>query len=207
MALLVSAGLAQAGVISTTQPNQDFKGQVTPGYEVGGGFGQRADVVLDISGRQTFDPLGDSSNTVVLFDFAVALGAPSGTPVSFNGIGWDTFQEALGLSWLSEMRIAFGPSSGPVAATLRTGAGNNPGTGSFSNPVIDFSAVPLPNVSLPDGILRIEFFDSFDDAPDAVDGIYTSGSTLTLRGEVIPTPAGAALLGLGGLLAARRRRA
>jgi hypothetical protein len=162
---------------------------------------------LDISGRQTFDPLGDSSNTVVLFDFAVALGSPSGTPVSFNGVGWNTIQEALGASWLSEMRIAFGPSSGPVAVTLRTGSPNTPGTGSFSSPVIDFSSVPLPNVSLPDGILRIEFYDSFDDVPDAVDGVYLAGSSLTLRGEVVPAPAGAALLGLGSLLAARRRRA
>jgi uncharacterized protein (TIGR03382 family) len=50
------------------------------------------------------------------------------------------------------------------------------------------------------GTYTISVFDSFDDFGD--DGIFNTESTITL----IPAPGAAALLGLGGLAATRRRR-
>ncbi len=63
------------------------------------------------------------------------------------------------------------------------------------SPIADIRANGDPNIS-PNGTFRIsEFFDGNDFFP------------VQFTGEVVPAPASAALLGLAGLVAARRRRA
>ncbi|CAN0594277.1 unnamed protein product, partial [Laminaria digitata] len=58
-----------------------------------------------------------------------------------------------------------------------------------------------------DGILDINFFESFDDVAGEIDATYLAGSTITIVGQgIVPAPASLALIGLGGLAAGRRRR-
>jgi hypothetical protein len=53
-----------------------------------------------------------------------------------------------------------------------------------------------------DGLVFLTLYDSFVD--DTIDHVYGAGSTVTVT--FIPAPGAAALLGLGGLVAVRRRR-
>lgn len=212
VALLVSAGLANAAVISSSSVTQQYKGQAMSGTQVGGGFGQRVGVPVSLAGQSSWDAVGDASNAVILVDIAAALGASSGTPCVVSGLSWDviiatTLAGPFGGSWFSEARIGFGTSASPNQINLAPGAGNSGGTQAFAGGPVLFSSVPLPDISLPDGVLRIELFETFDDSNDEVDANYVGNSSVTLEASVVPAPAGAALLGLGGLLAARRRRA
>lgn len=164
-------------------------------------------VVVDISGANTWDPVSDPSNEIRIIDIAAAAGLPSGTPVIMNGIGWNTNQTAFGSSWLSEMGMYFDDNIAPDLSGLflRPGAGSNfPGTASFSSPVIKLADVLIPDVVLPNGLLRLEFYESFDDIADTIDGTFNPGSTVTV--QIVPAPGALALLGLAGLVGGRRRR-
>lgn len=145
-----------------------------------------------------------------------ALGSPNNSVLSLNigagntitGIGWDVEVETVGASWLSEPVFRFADSTGADAGLFLTvGAGNDaPGTMMFSSGgVLDLSDNGIPNITLADGILQIELFEGYDDVPGAVDAFLTGSLTLGLLNE-IPAPGAAALFGLGGLAAARRRR-
>ena len=77
----------------------------------------------------------------------------------------------VGASWLSEAQISF---QGDVFLTV--GADDFPGSGSYSSGgVILLADVGIPNIGIVDGSMPIEFFEGFDDVPDAVDAIYTDG--------------------------------
>lgn len=182
---------------------------VTPGQAVQGRQG--AQVQIDISGTQSWDVLGDPSNTVMLIDLAAALGKPAGSQVVMNGIGYHTVQSTVGASWLSEMRMYFDDNVAPDLSGLFLTPGfatGSPGTGTYdSGGVLKLADVAIPDIVLPNGILRIEFYEGFDDVADAVDGNYLTGSVLTIQTtNTAPAPGALALLGLAGLVGGRRRR-
>lgn len=155
-------------------------------------------IQVPVAGIESRDAQGAGGNVVVNLN----LGA--GTIV--NGIGWNVVLTAEGESWQSEMAVGFG-SGGTTFINLRPGAGvNSPGQGAFtSNGIIKLSTVPLPDmVVAADGILRLEFFETFDDVAGVRDGIWKSGF---INLQIVPTPGAASLFGLAGLAAARRRRA
>ena len=111
-------------------------------------------------------------------------------------------------SYLSEAAVAFGSTTNFNAIsyplTLTPGFGDDfPGTQFYtSSGVIDLVNLGLDFSLDADGLLWLEFFETFDDFTDDWDGIWNG--TLTI--EVIPTPASFALLGFAGIAAARRRR-
>ena len=145
---------------------------------------------------------GDPDNLIVSLDLNALLGGAAGADAFLTGVAWDVTVTTEDPSWLSEASYNF---NGEIF--LAPGAGEDfPGTNSYSSGgIVDFSDNGIPDVLAAGGILNIEFFDSFDDFAGAVDAL--SSGTLTLAVDYkVPAPAGLAVLGLGGLAAARRRR-
>ena len=163
-------------------------------------------VVLDVTGAESWDAYGAASNDIWVIDAAAALGLPSGTAVTMNGIGWDVGITTVGGSFLSEARMYFDDNIAPDGVGLWLTPGyldGFAGSGFYYDPGIDLEDNGIPNVPLPDGLLRIEFNESYDDAAGAVDADYTATSTLTL--DLVPEPASLALIGLGAIVLIRRR--
>jgi hypothetical protein len=168
------------------------------------------DYSVDVTGIKSYAVFGDSLNEVRTLN----IGA-NGRVI---GIGWNVTLLANVPSFLSEMIVDFSPSTPPSTGTqfLQPGSGDFfSGTGSYtSSGVVDLIGLNLDFNVFADGILRMEFYESFNDptAPDGIDGIWQSG-TLTVRVEdtsapPVPLPAAAWLLlsGLGGLGVLGRRR-
>jgi hypothetical protein len=160
---------------------------------------QGLDLVFNVSGIQSLDGNGSPNNAVF---FIQAL---PGALV--DAVAWSVTLQALSPSWLSEMAVSFTNSSG-LGVNLRPGAGvNNSGTQSFSG------AASLADLGIAfnldsDGVLRLEFFETFVDFPGGADGVWQSG-TVTFGGIMpIPEPGtyGLMALGLLGVAAAARRR-
>lgn len=157
-----------------------------------------------LSDIATWDLVGDPDNLV----FDIDLGS-GGTPATMHGIGWDVSVATVGASWLSEARMYFDDNIAPDLSGLFLTPGiadGFPGTGSYSSGgIVDLSDNGIPDIVLPNGHLRLEFHESFDDVADAIDGYFLAGSTLTLDMTMVPAPGALALLGLGGLAIRRRR--
>ncbi|NNF17431.1 MAG: VPLPA-CTERM sorting domain-containing protein [Gammaproteobacteria bacterium] len=167
-------------------------------------------VSVDVTGIESWDAAGSPNNTVLSVDLAAELGLAPGSSVTIDGIGWDVVISSVGASWLSEMDVNIAVGN-PDAITLGVSGTTGPGTGeaNSSSGIVTLADVPLNDIVLSDGILVLEFFESYDDAADSIDGIWDSGF-IDFRAEatVVPIPAAFPLLltGLAGLFAARRRR-
>lgn len=160
--------------------------------------------VVDVSGAQSVNLLGESGNTVLMVDV--------GADAALESLQWDVTLEALAPSVLSEMQVSFGDASGASGLTL------TPGSQDFISGVARYTGLldlrPFALKAGADGWLRVEFSESFKDlAPGVAEGRWLTG---TLRFEtataaaVVPEPASAwlAVLGLGVVAgAARARRA
>jgi hypothetical protein len=207
------AGSVSAATISNTTPSYDTRtatvGGDLSGITVvstnsrGGGI-----VNIDLSGLTSNDGPGAFANTLVTTDIAAALGLASGTALEVDAIGWDVTIETIGLSWRSEAVITFEDADNPGALdaiNLTPGLGDDsPGTTNYSSGgLLNLADNGLGNIALTQGVLLNELFESYDDGPGA-DANYLQGSTITV--SIVPAPASAALLGLGGLAATRRRR-
>lgn len=193
LAIAAAAGAAQA---------KDNVQKLLEGKNTGiGGTTSRSIQYLsvDVTGTPSMDEYGSALNTVM----SANLGANS----HVIGIGWDVNLTALGASWLSELTVSFEDSAQSTGVFLRPGAGNDfPGTASFSSGgVVDLIGLGLDFNVGADGVLRMEFFEGYNDYVAAVDGWWNSG-TLTVQYDTIPAPGAMALAAGAGLLAARRRR-
>lgn len=165
-------------------------------------------VPFNVAGIQSWDAPGGANNHVAFVDLAAALGLPAGSQVTMTGVGWDVTLQAFGASWLSEIGVTFGPDNDIAQINLRPGAaqtntGGNQPVPFSSGGTIKFDSIPLPNIVLHNGILRMEFFESYDDAAGVIDGQWVSGALFI---QAVPAPGAMALLGFAGVAAARRRR-
>lgn len=169
----------------------------------------RAGISLNVNlgGANSWDALSTASNEVLLIDLGAMLGTP-GSAVTMTGIGWNTFLSTVGASWGSEARLYFDDNVAPDLSGLflRPNSSNAPVTNANDNSggIIKLAPNGIPDIVLPNGILRLELFESYDDVSGAIDANWLAGSTLTI--QVIPAPGATALFGLAGLAAARRRR-
>jgi hypothetical protein len=157
--------------------------------------------VVDLRNVASQGEKDGADNTVLAF----SLGA--GAYVS--GFSWDVDVTAFEPSWLSELTLNFGNSSGVGVsfAPLETdAAGNATASGS-----LDLVNNGLAFTLKPDGKLQLEFHDSFDDIAGAADGRWNRASFSFEFTPAVPEPASFATLGLGlaaiAALGARRRRA
>lgn len=165
--------------------------------------GALATITIDISGAASNDGYGAAINE--RFDQNILANA------HIVGLGFDVSLSTVGASWLSEATIAFENSAQTAGVFLTPGVGNDaPGSGSFSSGGIIDLATVLPSTPLDffldaDGVLRVELFDGFVDNAGSADAFYGAGSSVQVQ-YVIPAPGALAVLGMGGLLAGRRRR-
>lgn len=161
-----------------------------------------APLVVNVAGIDSYGELGDSGNTVLTFNV--------GANAHIASLDYLVNLTAFGTSYLSEMNLAFTDSSGFGGVYFYPGYDDpNPGTGTYSD------SVNLDDLALgfdvgADGILRLEFFEDYDDDFGA-DGRWNFG-TLSF-GVVdavplpeVPEPASALLIGLGAALMGYTRR-
>jgi len=148
-------------------------------------------LVIDVSGAQSWGFQGDAMNEVM--NVLVGAGA------SITNIAWDVNMTTVSPSWADENTMGFNglevvqPAPGDTNTVSNANYAGSQGSGL----VMDGT-----------GMLSIEFYEvGFDDIAGGVDSFYEAGSTVTLSGTgFVPTPGSLAVLGLGGLVAGRRRR-
>ena len=157
---------------------------------VGGALAQS--VIVDITGVESRDEQGNPINVVL----GVDLGIPN---AEVTGIAWDLLFTPNSPSWTSEPHMTFGDTGGSNAYDWDMG---NWGGTTTSTPISLLGSDSTSFFVGGDGILQVEFWEDFVDFAGAADGVY--GSQLTIR--FVPEPSSLALLGLVGLVAARRRR-
>lgn len=163
---------------------------------------------FDVTGINSNDGFGAPINEV----FAINVGA-NATIVS---VSYNVNITAYGASWRSELALAYTDSGLNEGVLSRPGAGiNSAGTGTYAN-TVDLVAAGLSFAVGADGILRLEFYENFNDVAGP-DGIWNFGTFTfntdaedpTVPGGEVPEPASGLLMGAGlGLIGytARRRR-
>jgi hypothetical protein len=192
LVLMASAGVAMADKAPTSGSVLQAAG-ITGGAV--DGFADRAITVVNLNNVRSFDGAGDANNVII--NQLIAANA------QIVGIGWDVTLFADSPSWLSEMVVGFGPTSGTLINLTPAIGDDFPGTQNYSSGgIVDLVALNLNFSLLADGNLRMEFFEAFNDFTNDWDGIWNG--TLTI--QWIPTPGALAILGLGGIAAGRRRR-
>ena len=186
-ALAAAAGLATASPVITTSLTE---------YTVDTAGVATGTMVLDVSGMQFNDAAGSPLNQIM--SVLIGVGA------EVTAIAWDVNLTSIGASWASEAVMGF---EGQINLTV-SGDGAPVTNMNYAGGPVDLSDNGLPNITVgADGILDIEFFESFVDNGGTGDNFFETGSTVTIFGtNFVPTPGSLAVLGLGGLVAGRRRR-
>jgi hypothetical protein len=165
-------------------------------------------LTVNVTGINSVGGFGDAGNTVLTFNV--------GANATITSIDYNVNITAFTPSWLSEIGLAINDSTGSDGVFFTPGfADDNPGTGSYAD-FADLTALGLDFQVGADGILRLEFFEAFDDFT-GVDGHWNFGTiTFNVEGGTtppvsdVPEPASILLLGAGlGMMgyAGRRRGA
>ncbi len=153
------------------------------------GLAHGQSLVIDISMYDSYNFQGDPQNDIANVFIAASA--------SITNIAWDVTISTESPSWLEEFTMGFFGNSEIVQV-----APGDAFTGSFVNYVGDQASSIVLGA---DGMLDIEFYEQFfDDIPGGIDTYIEAGSTITV--SYIPAPSALAVLGLGGLVAGRRRR-
>ena len=141
-----------------------------------------APLVVNVAGAESYGEIGDAGNTV--FTFNVGAG------VTITGISYSVNVTAFSPSWMSEIALNFTDSDQLDGVAFTPAFDTDaPGTGSYSDSA-DLVDLGLSFQVGADGLLRLEFFETFDDF-DGADGIWNSGTiTFTTDAVDVPPPSG-----------------
>lgn len=169
-------------------------------------------VTIDVD-NQSFDGFDSSMNDIISVDLAAALELDTGSALEIIAFGWDLTIATISPSYLSEAAIDIGDSETGYQVTLTPGIGDDfSGTMSYaSDGLLDLVDLDLV-ISLGDGVMLAQFYESFDDFANAVDATVTGTFTVDVvapqTAEPVSTPATLGLLGLAlaALGFARRQR-
>jgi hypothetical protein len=156
-------------------------------------------LVVPLGGNQSVDPFGDPDNVVLAFNIG-----PNST---VTGVGWtNALLESASATFGSQAMITLSDSAvfQQIDITIFDGLNFTGLFGPESQTIIKVG--PDPGQSGPeifggefmvggDGMLRLEFWESVDNAPNSMDAIWVAGSLL-VQYQTIPGPGGLALLGL-----------
>lgn len=158
-----------------------------------------ATINLDLTNLDSAGFYGDDGNAVVLVD----LGANS----RLTGISYSVNLTAFDPSWLADMWVSFEPADFAASGYYYFNPGfeiMGPGTASYSGSIDLADVIPEFRVGS-DGLLRLEFYESFNDLP-GVEGIWNFANfILEIEPGPSPVPEPASTLLLGAGLAAMRR--
>lgn len=160
--------------------------------------GLPATVTIDVSDAQFFDDQGAAVNTILHIMIGDGINIATITNISWD-VNLTTFTDpnASFPSWASEATMLF-------AGVEMIAVGTADGFGVVNQNYIGNIDT---NIELGvDGILDIEFFESFDDAAGFADAQFEAGSILTLHGYASPSPGTLAAFGALGLFTSRRKR-
>ncbi len=196
MKAIALTALAAAAGLATASP---YLASGLTDYSVSNAGAATATLTIDVSGAQFNDAQGSALNEML--SIALADGAV------VTGIGWDVTLTSIGASWANEAVINF---EDQIFLTV-SGDGFPVTSANYSSGIIDLTDdVSLPNITLDtlgaSDTLDIEFFESFVDNGGTGDNFFEAGSVLFLQVAGVPAPGSLAILGLGGLVAGRRRR-
>lgn len=143
---------------------------------------------VTVTGRASRDLLGDPDNVTMSVDLNVPLGLESGEELLLTGVGWNVTLTTVGASWLSEIHLKIANSDDVVLGyDVSPGSGDErSGSEHYSSGgPNNLSAFGVNNLILPDGVVRLEFYETYDDFENDNDAIWEEG---TLVFEVIPQP-------------------
>lgn len=130
---------------------------------------------VDVTGIDSWDGLDDADN--VFLDVDISNG------MKVVGVAWDIGIASIGDSWLADASVLVSNSDGaadPNAVILTPGFQvEAPGDQEFSSGgIVLFADEDLPEIEPNgDGIVRLQFFEGFDDFPDAIDSEWRNAAS------------------------------
>ena len=158
-----------------------------------------APLVVDVAGIASYSNVGSSQNTVLTYNV--------GAFATITGIAYNVNVTAFAPSYLSELALFFGNTDKTRGVYFSPGFDDpTPGTATYADSanLADFGLTFQVGA---DGLLRLEFFESFDDTQVAPDGIWNFGTITFFTDAVdvppvgVPEPSTTLLVGAGLALA------
>lgn len=183
---LLASSAALAGE-SPFRANEPSITQPTAGVE-----GASNVAVIDVTGIPSMDRIR-SPNNFVIFVWVGPFNV-------VNGIGWDVVLQTIAPnSRLSDISMVVTNSAGPPGTNfgITPAFGHNTpgGPSQFMRELADIPDVFDDVPALADGLIRLEFFDAFDEAPGQIDGLWVGGNISLQTLNPIPSPAVYQLIG------------